>query len=281
MNTKAVLGILLAVAVPVTGYLLVKYTSERAVVMPKRYYMDDVLEEVKDGKRVSDTVWHRTENFRLVNQLGDTVELYDLQNKIIVADFFFTRCPSICPVMTRNMRKLQASFAKHKSGRKVIDSSIVHFLSFTVDPAHDSVRVLKAYADKFGVNHDNWWFLTGSKKAIYDFAFNEMKLSIAEKDIDTSFVHTDKFVLLDKHYIIRGPADTRKVYYSGLDSVSLAQLARDIGLLMLEKDEKASSTVFTKIISLSWLWLIIVFLTIIFVLYLRKRRKETEAAYKK
>ena len=281
MNKKAVLGILLAVALPVTGYLIVKYTSEKAVVMPRKYYVDDVIEGVEDGKRFSDTIWHRTNNFRFVNQLGDTVELYDLRNKIIVVDFFFTRCPSICPHMTRNMRKLQASFAKHKSGRKVIDSSIVQFISFTVDPAHDSIKVLKEYADRFGVNHDNWWFLTGDKKDIYRFAFDEMKLSIAEKEIDTGFVHTEKFILLDKNYVIRGPADISQVYYNGLDSSSLSLLARDIGLLMLEKDEKAKSTVFTKIVSLSWLWLIIGFLIIIFVLYLRKRRKETESPSKR
>lgn len=280
MNKKALLGILLAVALPVTGYLLVKYASERAVTIPKRYYVDDVIEGVEDGKRFSDTVWHRTENFRFVNQLGDTVELYELQNKIIVVDFIFTRCTSICPHMTKNMQKMQASFAKHKSGRKVIDSSIVHFITFTVDPAYDSVKVLKEFADKFGVNHDNWWFLTGNKKDIYNFAFNELKIAIAEKDIDTSFVHTQKFILLDKNYIIRGPADPASVYYDGLDSVSLRELARDIGLLMLEKDDKKKSTLFTSIINLSWLWLIIVFLTIAFVLYLRQRRKKTEAAYK-
>jgi protein SCO1/2 len=240
-----------------------------------------VIEGIEDGKRFSDTVWHRTQNFRFVYQLGDTVELYDLQNKIIVIDFFFTRCISICPKMTKNMQKLQASFAKHKSGRKIIDSSIVQFISFTVDPAHDSVKVLKDFADKFGVNHDNWWFLTGDKKDLYNFAFDELKIAIAEKDIDTSFVHTQKFILLDKNYIIRGPADPTKAYYDGLDSSSLSALARDIGLLMLEKDEKKKSTVFTQIISLSWLWLIIVFLTIIFVLYLRNRRKVSESAVKK
>jgi protein SCO1/2 len=280
MNKKALLGLLLAVALPVTGYLIVKYTGERAVVMPRKYYVDDVIEGVENGKRSSDTVWHRTENFRFVNQLGDTVELYDLRNKIIAIDFIFTRCPVICPSMTKNMRKMQASFANHKTGRTIVDSTIVQFITFTVDPAYDSVKVLKDYADRFGVNHDNWWFLTGSKKDLYNFAFDEMKIAIAEKDIDTAFVHTQKFILLDKNYIIRGPADPSKAYYDGLDSSSLRDLARDIGLLMLEKDKKEKSTVLAEIISLSWLWLIIVFLTIIFVLYIRQRRKRTEAVNK-
>ncbi|MCE3282251.1 MAG: cytochrome oxidase biosis protein Sco1/SenC/PrrC, putative copper metallochaperone [Chitinophagaceae bacterium] len=276
MNKGALIGILVAVMIPVLSYLTVKLASEKAVVMPKRYFADDVIEGVVDGKKSSDTVWHRTENFRFVNQLGDTVELYDIQNKIIVADFIFTRCPVICPTMTKNMRKLQESFAKHKRGRNVIDSSIVHFLTFTVDPAYDSVPVLKAYADRFGANHDNWWFLTGDKKDLYDFAFSEMKLAIAEKDIDTSFAHTQKFVLLDKNYVIRGPKDPSKAYYDGTDSNSVKELAMDIGLLMLEKDQKAKSTVFTQILDLSWLWLIVIFLVIAFSLYIRKRRKITE-----
>lgn len=265
---------MIAVLIPVSGYLLVKYSSERAVVMPRKYYVDDVIEGVQDGKRFSDTVWHRSANFRLVNQLGDTVELYDLQNKIIIVDYFFTHCPTICPPLTRNMQKLQASFAKHKNGRKVIDSSIVHFISFSVDPQRDSVSQLKGYADRFNVNHDNWWFLTGDKQQIYDFALNEMKLAAVDGEgVDTSFIHSQKFVLLDKNYLVRG-------YYDGLDTSSIALLARDVGLLMLEKDKKVKSTLFTKIISLSWLWLIIVFLTIVFVLYLRKRRKETERTTK-
>jgi protein SCO1 len=272
MNKKALVAVVLAIMVPVICYLVVKYTSERAVVMPKKYYVDDVIDSVVEGKTVSDTIWHRTENFRLVNQLGDSVELYDIQNKIIIADFFFTRCPGPCPKLTRNMQKLQSSFSQQREGSKVIDSSIVHFLSFSVDPTFDSVKALKAYADKFKANHDNWWFLTGDKKQIYDFALNELKLGLEDRggSVDTAFIHSEKFVLLDKNYLVRG-------YYDGLDSNSLSQMARDIGLLMLEKDKKAPSTIFQEIVSLAWLWMIIVFLIIIFTLYLNKRRKITES----
>lgn len=271
MNKKALLAVGLAIMVPVLCYLAVKYASERAVVMPKRYYIDDVVENEVDGKKVSDTLWHRTENFRLVNQLGDSVELYDIHNKIIIADFFFTRCPSICPTLTRNMQKLQASFARQREASKIIDSSVVHFLSFSVDPERDSVQALKNYADRFNANHDNWWFLTGDKKQIYDFALNEMKLGLVDGEgVDRDFIHTPKFVLLDKHYLVRG-------YYNGLDTASLAQLSRDVGLLMLEKDKQAPNTVFAEIVSLAWLWLIVVFLIIVFILYLRRRRKITEA----
>jgi protein SCO1 len=272
MNKKAVLAVVLMIMIPVICYMVVKYASERAVVMPRKYYVDDVIDSVVDGKKYSDTIWHRTENFRLVNQLGDTVELYDIQNKIIIADFFFTRCPGPCPKMTRNMQKLQASFANQKEGPKKVDSSIVQFLSFSVDPAFDTVKALKDYADRFKVNHDTWWFLTGDKQQIYDFALNELKLGLEDRggNVDTSFIHSPKFVLIDKNYLVRG-------YYDGTDSLALSRLAQDVGLVMLEKDKKAPSTVFQEIISLSWLWLIVVFLIIIFVLYLRKRRQITEA----
>ncbi len=273
MNQRAFLTVFVAIMIPVLCYLAVKYASERTVVMPRKYYVDDVIEGVQDGKRFSDTVWHRTENFRLVNQLGDSVELYDIQNKIIIADFVFSRCLGPCPKMTANMKKLQSSFAKQKEGPKKVDSSVVHFLSFTVDPAYDSVHILKAYADRFSANPDNWWFLTGPKKDIYDFAINELKMGVEDRggeSVDTSFIHSPKFVLLDKNFLVRG-------YYDGTDSSALSKLAQDVGLLMLEKDNTKKGTFFQQIISLSWLWLIIVFIIIAFVLYIRRRRKVTEA----
>lgn len=239
MSKKAVLALIIALLLPVLSYYLVKSLSNDAVNMPRKYLMDSIVTYTIDGKTTSDTVWHVTSNVRLVNQLGDSVSLYDIQNRIIVADFFFTRCPSICPQMTTNMARLQQSFSHYNQGRKVIDSSIVRFLSFSIDPERDSVEALKAYADKFKVNHDNWWMLTGNKKTIYDFALNEMKLGLVDGEgVDTSFIHTQKFVLLDKDYVVRG-------YYNGLDTISLAGLARDIGLLMLEKDRKKKRNIFT------------------------------------
>lgn len=202
--------------------------------------MDSVITRAVDGRTTTDTIWHKTNNITLVNQLGDTVSLYDIKNRVIVADFFFTRCPQICPEMTRNMSRLQQSFSHYNEGRKVVDSSIVRFASFSIDPERDSVAALKAYADKFGVNHDNWWMLTGNKKTIYDFALNELKLGLVDGEgADTSFIHSQKFVLLDKDYVVRG-------YYNGLDTLTLSLLAKDIGLLMLEKDRKKKRNIFQE-----------------------------------
>jgi protein SCO1/2 len=267
MNKKALLGLALALLLPVTCYLVLKYASERAVDMPRHLLMDSVITRVDNGKMINDTIWHTTKNIRLVNQLGDTVNLYDKPGKIIVADFFFTHCAGICPKLTRNMSMLQQSFLRGGDLRKKIDSSIVQFVSFSIDPQNDSVAVLKAYADKFGVNHDNWWMLTGERDSIYKFVFEELKVDkYSEEPISPDFVHTSRFVLIDKEYKVRG-------YYNGLDSTSVLQLARDIGLLMLEKDKKQPSSVFRQIVNLSWLWLIIVCAVVFFMLYMRSRRK--------
>jgi protein SCO1/2 len=144
----------------------------------------------------------------------------------------------------------------------------VQFVSFTVDPEHDNVPVIKEYADKMKVNHDNWWLLTGDRKAIYDFAFNELKVDkFSEAPVTPDFVHTNRFVLIDKFYKVRG-------YYNGLDSASMLKLSRDIGLLLLEKDRTKQSRLFIQIRELGWLWLIIVALVVIFVLFMQSRRKK-------
>lgn len=239
MNKKAALALLIATVIPAVSYLILKKTGEEAVTVPRRFLMDSVITRTVDGRTTTDTIWHKTGNISLLNHLGDSVSLYDIQNRVIVADFIFTRCPNICPTMTRNMARLQQSFShNNKDGRKVIDSSIVRFLSFTIDPERDSVAALRRYADKFGVDHDNWWMLTGDKKAIYDFGLNELKLGLVDGGgIDTSFMHSQKFVLIDKEFVVRG-------YYDGLDTTALSALAKDIGLLMLEKDKKKKVNIF-------------------------------------
>jgi protein SCO1/2 len=98
----------------------------------------------------------------------------------------------------------------------------------------------KKYADRFGVNHDIWWLLTGNKKTIYDFALQEVKLGLEDGEgVDSNFIHTQKMVLIDKDRVVRG-------YYDGLDSMAMKNLAEDIVLLMLEKDKKKKRNLFRK-----------------------------------
>ena len=267
MNKKALLALCLAIILPVGSYLILKGASENAVDMPRKYLLDSVIERVQNGKQISDSIWHKTANITLVNQLGDTVNLYDKPGKIMVLDFFFTHCRSICPRLTRNMVKLQHSFILGGDTRKKIDTSIVQFVSFTIDAERDSVSVLKDYADRFGVNHDNWWMLTGNHDSIAKFAFAELKVDkFSGEPVDSDFVHTNRFVVLDKNFVVRG-------YYNGLDSAALTKLARDIGLLMLEKDKTQKSELFASIINLKWLWLVIIILVGCFVLFMSSRRK--------
>jgi protein SCO1/2 len=123
------------------------------VAMPPRYFPDSVVTRIKDGKEITDTIWHKVANIRLVNQLGDTVTLDSLRGKVILIDFFFTHCASICPILTHNMRHMQDALKlsdKIKQGDPT-DTNFVQFLSLTVDPAHDSAPVLKRYADRYGV----------------------------------------------------------------------------------------------------------------------------------
>ncbi len=266
MNKKAFFAICIAVLIPVISYLLVKGASDNAVVMPSRYLPDSTIDTVKGGKLVSDTIWHTVGDIRLVNQLGDTVQLHDIKGKAIVIDFFFTSCGSICPKLTRNMVKLQHSFITGGDPMNKVDTSVVHFVSFTVDPERDSVARLKDYADRYGVSHDNWWFLTGSKDSIYSFAFNELKVDkFSTEPIDTNFVHTSRYVLLDKYYQVRG-------YYNGLDAASISKLAKDIGLLMLEKDKGPAVLPFDPLL-MGVFFVLAIIITILAITFIFKKKK--------
>lgn len=261
LNTNALRGIALVLLLPIISYLILKYYSDNAVSIPRRYFADTVINKIVAGKETTDTVWHQVKNITLTNQLGDKVSLDDLKGKVIVADFFFTHCPQICPALTRNMKRLQDA-VKLKNDMKMNDTNFVQFVSFTVDPEHDSVPVMKKYADKYGVNHEIWWMLTGPKKTIYDFAFNELKLGV-EEELDSSFVHTQKMVVLDKNRVVRG-------YYDGLDSGEVRQLAQDITLLMLEKDKKKKSAIFSEMRSIWPIFVIVLLAVAVFVFINRK-----------
>jgi len=230
------MGLALALFLPLISYTIVKFAGEDAVEMPRRYYPDEVVENVKDGKTTYDTLWHRIPEFTFYNQLGQKISLSDLDGKILVINTFFTRCPNICPGLTRNIRKLQASFENPNPKKKTWgDTSIVYFLSLSVDPERDSIAALKRWADRFHVNSDNWSLLTGEKKVIYDLLLHEFRLSALDGEgIDSNFIHTEKVTLVDRDRVIRG-------YYNGLDSVSLNSLAEDVGRLYLERDRNKPS----------------------------------------
>ena len=164
--------------------------------------------------------FHKIPDFAMVNQLGDTVSQKTFDDKIYVADFFFTTCPGICLKMTGNMVKVQEAFK---------DDPEVLLLSHSVTPSMDSVPVLKNYAEKNGVLDNKWHLVTGDKTEIYNLGRNqyfvENDLGVP-KDIN-DFLHTENFLLVDKNKHIRG-------IYNGLNRASIAQLITDIKALKLE-----------------------------------------------
>jgi protein SCO1/2 len=173
-----------------------------------------------DSKNDELSSFHKIPNFELINQNGEKVTQKTFENKIYIADFFFTTCPGICPMMTLSMLKLQEEFKK--------DTAVL-FLSHSVTPTIDSVPKLKEYALDNGIMDKKWHLVTGNKKEIYDlgrkFYFVEEDLG-EPKGID-EFLHTENFVLIDRNKHIRG-------IYNSLNRASLAQLIVDVKALQKE-----------------------------------------------
>jgi len=281
VNRKAVYAILIALIIPLLIFLYVNSLPKAAI--PKPIFYDSVSSKIKNGKRVNDTSWHRVPDFSLTNQLGQTVSLKNLatvsdndtNRRVIVADFFYTHCPTICPVMTRNMKRLQNTVkeAVDVDGRK---TQLVQFISFSIDPGRDSVAALKKWADRFQIDPSNWWLLTGDKQTIYDLSLKHMNLAVQEPQIDSSFPHTDIFVLIDKNGVVRvrRDKDGNPLLYHGLDSTSLANLSEDIVLLSLEKDRKKKSFLEGQLTTIAVSMLIAFVLVGLFLFFYRKRFAE-------
>lgn len=265
MSKKAIYAILLAILLPLSCYLAMRYYSNQALSMPPRFFPDSVQSRQVDGKMVTDTFWHTLSNFKLTNQLGEPVTLDKYRGKIIVADFFFTSCPTICPPLALNMKRLQKSITNAQRVGDLTNHN-VQFVSFTMDPERDSVPKLKAWADRFQIDPEQWDLLTGDKKTIYDLALNDMKIGLVDgKGIDTSFIHTDHFVLIDSSRIIRG-------FYHGLDSASLAKLSRDLVILTLEKDHSKKGALAGKFNLLAIVFLMAAIAVGLFLIIFKKKK---------
>lgn len=180
------------------------------------YNPSDFNPELVDKAMQNSTKYHTVADFELVNQNGRTITQEDYKNKIYVADFFFTRCPSICPIMTNNILKLQKEF---------LNNNEVKFLSLSVTPDIDSVAVLRQYATDKGVIDSKWNVTTGNKKHIYELA-RKSYFAVVEKGDGglQDFIHTPNFILVDKKKQIRG-------IYDGTDDDEILQLIEDIKTL--------------------------------------------------
>ena len=166
---------------------------------------------------------HTIANFSLTNQNGETITNNSYKDKIYIADFFFTRCQTICIAMAYNMSELQEFYK---------DDNDIMFLSHSVTPVMDSVPVLKEYADKKGVIDGKWNVTTGPKKHIYELARKSYFAVIDEGNGDENdWIHTEQFVLVDKDRRIRG-------YYDGTEKEDMKKVMADIALLKEEYNRK-------------------------------------------
>lgn len=181
----------------------------------------------RDGKPVIDTIYSTVPDFSLIDRHGKPFTQADVAGKIIIADFFFTRCTTICPKMSVQMQQLQL---------KLNDAAYddVVFLSHTVDPEHDTPAVLDTYARKLEADDKRWKFLTGQATDIYRLGNTGYLLSALEDSASAEqFLHDSRFVLVDKQRHIRG-------YYEGTTAEGMNALAADLKMLLKEERIKAA-----------------------------------------
>lgn len=169
--------------------------------------------ELVDSSKQHIKKFHRIADFKLKNQNNEWVTQKTFKNKIYVADFFFTTCPSICPIMTENMSFIQNTFKN--------DSSVL-LLSHSVTPKIDSVAQLKKYALEKGVIDEKWHLVTGPKKEIYDLARQSyLAVKINESGNLYDMIHTENFILIDPDRRIRG-------FYDGTVKEDMKEIQKDI-----------------------------------------------------
>lgn len=190
--------------------------------------------EIMNDAGQIDTLDHNIAYFSLTDEHGETFSSKNLDSTIYVAAFIFTRCPSICPRMTKQMARLQVKLDKEKFGE-------VRFVLHTVDPEHDSSEVLLAHQEKYFLEDDRTISLTGPKEEIYTLGATSYLLA-SQEDVSApgGFLHSEKFVLIDRQGRIRG-------FYDGTNTEEVERLGDEVKLLLKEEDidaynrEKAKS----------------------------------------
>lgn len=202
-------------------YFMIKPSKEKSlpVINPV-----DVNEEMVDPELLRIGYGHKIGNFSFLNQDGKLVTQQDVKGKVFVAEYFFTTCGTICPIMNVQMQRVHKAYQSNNN---------VRILSFTVDPKVDTVAQMKRYAVAHGADVKSWFFLTGTQEKLYELArksFFVLKPAETENqgDVGSDFIHTNNFVLVDKEMRIRG-------YYDGTNSKEVDELIGDIALLVKEK----------------------------------------------
>ena len=217
MRSRILLFVGLFVALVLGAYLIIR-PSDRLPI----YHPSQLDPRLVDPSLKGQAGEHHILDFTLMDQKGALVSLADVKDRIVVADFFFTTCPTICPKMTKQMVRVQEAFA---------DEDRLMLLSHSVTPEMDSVPVLAAYAELHGANYAQWRFLTGDRKQIYDLARKSYFAVLDEGDGGPDdFVHTENFVLVDPQRRLRG-------FYDGTSTTDVDRLIGDIRKLIEEQEE--------------------------------------------
>ena len=227
--------LLIILVVPVLIFLFLKNFGQNHFALPRFIPLSDsttgnILFQTVNykGEMIEDTIFHTIPNFDLIDQNGKKQDLSLIKNKIHIAEFIFTRCPGQCPIMSKEMRRVQEAFE---------NESNIKILSYSVDPEFDSPQILKKYAEALNAKPGQWYFLTGDKKEIYRMAYYGYFITAKEDKINADnledrFVHTDKCVLVDNEGHIRG-------YYNGTDRKEIDRLILEAKILLHEiKNEK-------------------------------------------
>lgn len=189
-------------------FAFVMLSCTETEVTPLPYFGEGGLEDASGHYTVP--------KFAFINQDSIEVSHRDYSEHIYVTDFFFTTCPSICPIMTSQMTRLQDMMKQERIFGEVM------ILSHSIDPENDTPEVLREYADRVGADLDHWNFVTGNKSDIYDQAKSGYFMTALESDTAAGgFFHSDNFVLIDKEMHIRG-------YYDGTSTSSVNRLLEDI-----------------------------------------------------
>jgi protein SCO1/2 len=202
---------LFSIIVITTFYFVLQPKVTLPIYSPSMVSEELVEEDIRYIKK-----YHKINDFVLTNQNGELISQEFYQNKIYIADFFFTTCPDICPIMTENMSYLQSELK---------DQTDVLLVSFSVTPQVDTVDVLRSYANLKGVDDSKWNLFTGNKKDIYELA--RKSFLVAKNDGDGGkydMIHTENFVLVDKESRIRG-------FYDGTNEEAMNKLLADVTIL--------------------------------------------------
>ncbi|KAA3620764.1 MAG: SCO family protein [Flavobacterium sp.] len=166
-------------------------------------------------------------DFSFTDQNGKTISNSDYKGKVYVAEFFFSTCPSICPIMNRNMVKVQNEFYGNPN---------LGIASFSIDPEYDTPEVLREYAESYQITNPNWHLLTGEKARIFELANSGFNLYVGENsEVEGGFEHSGYFALIDQEGKIRSRYDEHGnpiIYYDGLEAEGIQMLIEDIELLI-------------------------------------------------